>query len=190
MAMGADRLLTLTYRENRTDPAQAWEDWQRFARLCRERFQEFKYVVVPERQKRGAVHFHVALNTYYSVRTLRALWLQVVTEGNIDITTPRTGGRWQVYKLAGYLSKYIAKTIGNTEKKDENDPAGLAQLVPLGSHRFRTSLGIEIVKIIRTFQGMHAEHELLLWLTEVAGSVAYIWKKDEKYMCGWACSWG
>ena len=192
MAMGADRLLTLTYRENLTDPAEAWEHWQKFARACRDRFDGFKYVVVPEKQKRGAIHFHVALNRFYSVRTLRAIWREIIGEGNVDMTSPRSGGKWKVQKLANYLSKYIAKTIQTSTQKDENEQSAeaAAQLVPLGAHRFRAALGIEITTMIRTFTGMEAEHLALLWLNEVAGSIGFIWKKDERYMCGWACSWG
>jgi hypothetical protein len=32
MASGADHLLTMTYRENIVDEAQAWRDWSRFVR--------------------------------------------------------------------------------------------------------------------------------------------------------------
>lgn len=179
MAMHADRLLTLTTAENITDVAMAWENWQKFARAMREHYGEFKYIVIPERQTRGAVHFHCAIKGFYPVNDVRAIWRSIVGPGNIDITSPRTGGQWSTQKLANYLTKYITKTLSDGE--------ALAQL---GSHRFRASLGIELVKIIRTFTGLEAEHKLLLWLSEVGGTVGYIWKKDEKYMCGWACSWG
>lgn len=180
MTMQADRLLTLTYRRNEDQLSRAWEDFQKFARLMRETFPGFKYIVVPEYQKRGAVHFHMAIKGFYPVNTVRKLWRHVIQDGNIDITTPRHGNHaWQPYKLASYLCKYITK--------DLRDDMHLAKL---GAHRFRTSLGIHIQIITRSFAGKNAESRLLAWMTDEAGSIAYLWKKDEEIMCGWACSWG
>jgi hypothetical protein len=56
-AGGLDHMLTLTYRENRTDARQCDADLTRFLRLVRDGLQkDYPYVAVFERQKRGAGH--------------------------------------------------------------------------------------------------------------------------------------
>lgn len=112
MMMQADRMLTLTYRENMTDlQSRGWSDIKKFSRLMRETFDDWKYVCVPEFQKRGAVHFHMAIKGYYPVNVVRKIWRQVVGDGNIDITSPKTIGKnsWNPKNIAVYLYKYITK---------------------------------------------------------------------------------
>lgn len=112
MMMQADRMLTLTYRENMTDLEIGWKHFKKFSALMKWRFKErWTYVCVPEYQKRGAIHFHLAISGFYPVDTVRKLWRQVVGEGNIDITSPAKIKRnsWNPRRIAGYLSKYISK---------------------------------------------------------------------------------
>ena len=112
LMMQADRMLTLTYRENMTDIEQGWRDFKKFSALMKWRFKErWTYVCVPEYQKRGALHFHLAISGFYPVETVRKLWRQVVGEGNIDITSPRKikKNSWNPRRIAGYLGKYMSK---------------------------------------------------------------------------------
>jgi len=121
-----DHLLTLTYKENMCDEKQGWKDYQRFIRLFRLKFPNVKWVVVMEKQKRGAIHFHVALHGYFPVVTVRALWLdvvgyvedkntgQIVSNGNVDIK--RKKKTQSLTGLAGYLSKYLSKQQGDLER--------------------------------------------------------------------------
>ena len=109
----ADRMLTLTYRDNQTDIKQAWKDFDKFRRLMHERFpKRWAYVAVPEYQKRGAVHFHLAVKGFYHANTIRKLWRQVVGQGNIDLTSPKSkagAASWNPKRIGRYLSKYISK---------------------------------------------------------------------------------
>ncbi len=119
LMMRADRLLTLSYRENKTDLKSCWGDFARFLRAVLHMWPDFLYVAVPERQGRGAVHFHLAIRGFRDVDKLRYLWRRVLcgdgdasgenSPGNIDITSPRRGGQWQRAKLSRYLSKYMGK---------------------------------------------------------------------------------
>lgn len=113
LMMGADRMLTLTYRANQCDLSLAYSHLSAFVRLCRRKWGRFDFVAVPEFQARGAVHFHIALNRYYPVRPLRRFWLSVVGSlgGNIDMTSPRTGGQWSRQRLCNYLGKYMSKSL-------------------------------------------------------------------------------
>ena len=114
MMMNADRMLTLTYRENMTSIDQAWADLKRFSRLMKEEFgDDWQYICVPEFQKRGAVHFHMAISGFFPVKQVRKHWRKVVTEGNIDITSPRKAidkASWNPKRIASYLGKYLTKT--------------------------------------------------------------------------------
>lgn len=114
LMMQADRLLTLTFRENLTDIQEAWSVFKYFSKLMRWRYGErFLYITVPEYQKRGAVHFHLAVKGFYHANTVRRLWHRAVGNrgGNIDITNPQNYGikSWNPKRIARYLSKYITK---------------------------------------------------------------------------------
>ena len=140
MAVKADHLLSCTYRENEIDLHKAWDDWRKFVRKVKETIGEFRYVVVAERQKRGAIHFHAAVVGFQDVRMLRSVWRSVVVDGrNIDVQATRTdkGYQWKRHKLARYLSKYMSK---------EFDEDGLS-----GRHRYRCSQGILIPSVTSTF---------------------------------------
>lgn len=137
--IGADRLLTLTFRENVTEYEQAEKHLSKFLTRCRNEWgSEFKFAVVPERQKRGAWHFHLALRGFWNVNKLRAFWWRTlgvkvgfssegkpvmldgtVTPGNVDITSPVVRGQkrraWAIDRLASYLAKYVAKTLGTED---------------------------------------------------------------------------
>jgi len=132
LTIGADHLLTLTYRENVTDLARAEEDLRQFLRLVRERHAQFPYVAVWERQKRGAIHWHLGVPGFQNVRFLRRCWLEVVGEGNgnIDVRGPR-GDKSSCASLARYIAKYILKGQEGRRR---------------GQHRYRCSVGIIVPK--------------------------------------------
>jgi len=70
--IGADRMITLTYRENMTDRETALKHWDRFRRRMR-KHKQFHYVAVIEEQARGALHFHIAVNGRQSYHLLRSI---------------------------------------------------------------------------------------------------------------------
>ena len=55
-------LLTATYRDNQEDLRLGYRDFGAFIQALRHRFgKEWRYIAVPEFQKRGAVHFHALI---------------------------------------------------------------------------------------------------------------------------------
>jgi len=131
MSIGADRLLTVTYRENMTDLKRARADWQQFIRLVRAKYPNWEYAAVLELQKRGAIHYHAGVKGWQDVNFLRACWLRVVGEagGNVDVALHKRrfgseGESFSIRRLASYLGKYLSKAF---------------EWMPKGSRRFIAS---------------------------------------------------
>lgn len=177
LSANADHLLTLTYRDNVTDFEQASQDLRALVRRVRKHLPKWVFIAVPERQKRGAWHWHLAVVGHQDVKLLRHLWRSVVGEGNIDVQRPASGMNRRL-AIVKYLGKYLAK--GFTEGDRE-----------LNGHRFRASLGIKVPgeslnvpEHLRRDVSEYVRSELNLR----AGKVGFIWD-DPKIMAGWACSW-
>jgi hypothetical protein len=114
----ADRLLTLTVRENIQDLPTFQSLVKRFLRATRRLPLRFEYVLVFEQQKRGAWHVHMAIKGFKDVRVLRRLWWSIVGKGmgNIDISYKPQ----KPHNLCRYLSKYVAKNcdeVGYNKKR-------------------------------------------------------------------------
>src|SRR5258708_180987 len=106
--IGADRMITLTYRDNMTNRETALKHWDRFRRRMG-KHKQFHYVAVIEEQKRGALHFHVAVQGRQCYQLLRSIWSNVVglddqgrSMSNVDVRNPRRlgFGAVGVHKLA------------------------------------------------------------------------------------------
>jgi hypothetical protein len=115
--MGADRMMTLTFQENVVDLDIALVAWGVFVRLLYAQIGRLDYLCVPERQARGAVHFHVLLNKYVPWEAALKLWRQAVSEvssltGGIDVRKKKVSqrsGESAVCALARYVAKYVSK---------------------------------------------------------------------------------
>jgi len=131
MAIGADHLVTLTYRENIQDRTRTLEDQERFQRTLKRGGASLQYVTVLEYQKRGAIHLHIAVKGFQDVRLLRRCWYKVVGQGQgqVNVRGPRPGS--SPVKLARYLSKYISKDLDALPRE-------------AGEHRYFCSLGINV----------------------------------------------
>ena len=177
LAYGLDHLLTLTYRENVTDFQRASDDLSRFMRGLKGNLPGFHYVAVPEKQERGAWHWHLAVKGRQDVDLLRQLWRRVVGEGNIDVQKPRGLGDRRL-ALVKYLSKYLSKGFD-------------LQLRELNGHRFRSSLGMTIpyepVPIPQEALGSVAVY-MAAKVVDRGGKLGFTWV-NEYGSAGWACSW-
>lgn len=112
-AIRADRMITLTYRENMTDRARLARDWKEFVRRIR-RVMGFVYVATHERQKRGAWHMHIAVAGRQNYRLVRSIWQSVVGSGSVNVRNPWREKKLR-HKLAAYMGKYIAKNAEQGE---------------------------------------------------------------------------
>lgn len=140
-AVGADRMLTLTWRENMTDVAKAKSILHRFIGMCRKRWPGFQYVGVPEPQERGAMHWHIGVRGHVAIDTLRGFWWRALgcrvrfidgkpclkgldgvwsskpgdlTPGNVHMKPPRSRGQQRRTWQADRMAQYMAKYISKT----------------------------------------------------------------------------
>jgi len=112
-------LVTLTYKDNFTDLAGAYRHLTTFIQSLRYRYgKDFSYVLVPEFQKRGAVHFHALFwrlpeELLYTERETRALF-RLWGHGFIFLK-PTDGNE----RLAFYLAKYFTKAFLDPRLKNQ-----------------------------------------------------------------------
>lgn len=175
----ADRLLTLTYRENMQDRERLYDDFKRFLRLLRKALagRPWPYVAVPEKQDRGSYHIHLAVKGWQQIKVIRRCWYQALggrgdetgadTPGQIDVTSPRAkqgrgaaSRQWDSSRLAGYIVKYMEKTFDDAaglEKKrywhSADAKAPKAERVWLGAVDVTGAI-TESVSLLRTFYGL------------------------------------
>lgn len=116
-AIRADRMITLTYRENVTDIDRVKKDWDAFRRRMG-KHKQFHYVATVEPQKRGAYHIHVAVTGRQVYQLVRSIWQSIVGRddqgrvmGQANVRDPHKFGFGKNgrHKLAAYISKYITK---------------------------------------------------------------------------------
>ncbi|BAF36518.1 hypothetical protein [Ralstonia phage RSM1] len=112
-------MITLTTRECIADLERFLKLWDAFRRTMA-RHSEFHYIAVPEPQKRGAWHMHVAVSGRVALNLARRAWLKVVGgrgKGYCHIRNPQGahfGKQWKLDALASYIAKYIGKDIADT----------------------------------------------------------------------------
>lgn len=137
-SIGADHLLTLTYRTDEASPmddlAQLKADWQRFVRLMRHGIpasakyrkhhglKEWQFVAIREKQDNGAFHLHVAVVGRQDITLIRRCWYLAIggnqddegenTKGQINVRGPskRFGVHTSEWKAAK-LSGYMTKYL-------------------------------------------------------------------------------
>ena len=119
-------MFTLSQRENITDVEEFKRRFDLFRRrlsaAAKKHGARFEYLGVPEPQKRGAWHLHMACDSRILFRLMVRIWNAVngPTEacpqggGYVHLTSGK--GRLRGHKkLAGYMSKYIGKTFESAE---------------------------------------------------------------------------
>ncbi len=178
LAMLADRMLTLTFRENVTDISEAWKCFKYFSKLCKKRFKErWRYIAVPEYQKRGAVHFHICLSGYFHIKTIRHFWLKAVGDyqGNVDITSPEKFGKksWNPKRIANYLSKYLSKNDSVEFNKRRYSSGGDIQLPePVCGW---LALGVPVMKVMcEIVDSISRKQVTTMWESEGYFGITYV----------------
>ena len=133
-AMGADTLLTLTYKANEADLQRCKADLKEFNRRMLRVLPEFCFIAAFEHQERCALHIHMATRRIpreitrisstgqaYSVNSynvIRAVWRSVTKErqGNIDVQRTKRNSTRSPARIATYIAGYIIKEFAEGDK--------------------------------------------------------------------------
>jgi len=166
--LGADHMVTLTFRENLEDIELVKKYWQEFVRLVRVKYPEWQFVAVPEKQDRGAWHLHVAVKGFQDVKYLRKRWYKALggtgnevgedTPGQIDLSGPKNRWRqqgthgltWNANKLGAYMTKYIHKTFDESVKHAKRYWASRG--IKIEQYRYWLAAGSFTEAVIETYE--------------------------------------
>jgi len=97
------KFMTLTFAKNITDLKEANYIFNQFIKRMTYKHPDFKYLAIPEFQKRGAVHYHLLCEMpFIHYREITEIWGQ----GNIDIKTLT-----DVDNIGAYVCKYLSKDM-------------------------------------------------------------------------------
>lgn len=112
-----ESFITLTFKENITDLDFANKRFKYFIDKIRRVKKDFKYLCIPEFQKRGATHYHLLTNISINDKSLmftqednsKFKHIKYWNEGFSSVETIKG----DVKKIIGYISKYMTKDIDN-----------------------------------------------------------------------------
>lgn len=119
-----ESFITLTFKENITDIVYANKIFNAWVSNVRKLKKDFKYIAVPEFQKRGAVHYHI-LSNLGKEDTNIIIPQKERTEKTKDLTTLFDVKYWSrgfarvdfiksdYKKIYSYICKYMTKDIDN-----------------------------------------------------------------------------
>ncbi|WP_333880555.1 Rep protein [Lysinibacillus capsici] len=112
----ATKFVTLTFQDNVTDVEFSNTEFKKFIQRLNRRLakksQKAKYLATWEKQKRGAIHYHVIFFSleYIKKSELEKIWRNGFVQVNkVDVDSKENRGR--------YLSKYFAKDLDIKEHK-------------------------------------------------------------------------
>lgn len=105
--------ITLTYKDNFTDLKSAKNDLSFFIKNIKKVKKDLKYIVIPEFQKRGAIHFHLLTNL--STQDNHIIKQQKDNAKFYDVKywskgfTSFENVQGDIKKVVGYISKYMTE---------------------------------------------------------------------------------
>lgn len=112
-----ETFITLTFADNITDIKIANRELNKFISKIKRVYKDFKYICVPEFQKRGAIHYHLLTNI--SINNEKLIYRQLDNKKYFHIKYWNNGFdkvdniKGDIKKIIGYISKYMTKDIDN-----------------------------------------------------------------------------
>jgi len=111
--------ITLTFAGNETDIRYAYQCLNKYTANLRKVYPRLSYIVVPEWQKRGALHFHCLTwgtsgkdhETEHQTRNHQRLWAR----GYVDVRAAKNNN----LAIAGYMAKYLVKALEDTRLSNQ-----------------------------------------------------------------------
>lgn len=112
-----ETFITLTFAENEQNIENANRKFRYFVDKVRRVKKDFKYLCIPEFQKRGAIHYHLLTNI--SLVDYKLIYSQSdkpkfkhIKYWNLGFTSVEVM-KGDIKKIVGYISKYMTKDIDN-----------------------------------------------------------------------------
>ena len=110
-------MILLTFEENVIDIVKANKRFRYFIDKVKRVKKDFKYLCIPEFQKRGAVHYHLLTNVDINDKTLiceqiahkKFYHIKYWNEGFTSVEVIKGDPK----KIIGYIAKYMTKEIDN-----------------------------------------------------------------------------
>ena len=154
---GLTKMWTLTYAKKTWSRRQVVEDLGRFFETWRRYMgRAFPYAWVIEEHKDGSYHVHLAVHDglYTDKKKLQEMWGHGIVRFDRSKKISRGVSKREVRRLATYLTKYIAKDLGDELEK--------------GSHRYEVAQGFS-PRVERRYFATKAEG--LAFIAQVADEV-------------------
>lgn len=110
-----ETFITLTFQKNVININVGNKEFKNFVRKIRRIYKDFKYLCVPEFQKRGAIHYHLLTNI--SIKNDKLIYKQIDNKKFLHIKYWNNGFtkvdniKNDIKKIIGYISKYMTKDI-------------------------------------------------------------------------------
>lgn len=112
-----ETFITLTIAENELDIKKSNKKFNNFITIIRRHKKDFKYIAIPEFQKRGSVHYHLLTNIsiddenliYSQEDNTKFKHVKYWKHGFTKVDVMKN----DVKKIVGYISKYMTKDIDN-----------------------------------------------------------------------------
>lgn len=112
-----ETFITLTIAENELDIKKANKKFNNFITIIRRHKKDFKYIAIPEFQKRGSVHYHLLTNIsiddenliYSQEDNTKFKHVKYWKHGFTKVDVMKN----DVKKIVSYISKYMTKDIDN-----------------------------------------------------------------------------
>lgn len=168
--MGADTLLTLTYRGMQADLDLCKRHVKEFNRRMLRVLPDFCMVACWERQQRGAWHVHIATRNipaalpgqageWRSFNVIRSIWRSVAGEwgGNVDLQRRKFNSQKSAAQVASYIAKYIGKTFESDEIA-----AGTNRYAVYGGEAHQVPDAVELGTVNTLHQAIESVYGVLL----------------------------
>ena len=174
-------MMTLTYGKEYPTDTTSKKDLDNFLHRLRRNFGEtFHYAWVAERQKRGAIHYHILTPNYVPKRLLNEAWNEVVAnrltkEGNEDSIQVLYPNVKAVHHAGRYMVKYCQKEgeniIGNGYAVSQKTSA---ELKPIYEQCYDIT-GMHLEDFIESIHGVSSEGSHTIASQSEDASKHFVW---------------
>jgi len=110
-----DKFITLTFADNIQDLNYANREFKKFIQKLRYWLGNFKYLAVMEKQKRGAIHYHILCD--YQPKIDQTDLFEKWGHGFVEISAVCDG---DIDNVGAYLIKYVSKDLSLAENCQKN----------------------------------------------------------------------